>query len=81
MPSGYWGELSSSLDLAPGEEVLLSLPVNHLSTRWHFEIPFTFKVPAGQVYRPEEVGGKPETRLRYDLADLPDKIQEKIKEF
>jgi hypothetical protein len=81
MPSGYWGELSSSLDLTPGKEVLFSLPVNHLSTRWHFEIPFTFKVPAGHCCRAEEVGGEPEMSLRYDLADLPDKIQEKIKEF
>lgn len=78
---GYMGEVFSSLSLASGKEVLFSLPANHLSTKWHFEIPFTFAAPAVRCCRAEEVGGEPEMHLRYDLYDLPDNIQVKIKKM
>jgi hypothetical protein len=80
-PVGYDGDVSSSLDLPPGKEALFSLPANHVGEKWHFEIPFKFKVPAGHCCRTEDVGGEPEMHLTYGLWDLPPSIQTEIKKM
>jgi len=36
----------------PGGEVLFSVPVNHVSKTWHFEIPFRLALPNGSRIRP-----------------------------
>jgi hypothetical protein len=79
MPYGYESEVSSEMDIPPGTEAYFSLPANHLSETWHFEIPFTFKVPRGHCCRTEDVGGEPLIVLRYDLEDLPERVQSKLK--
>lgn len=42
MPYGYRFPASSSATLEPGQSVYFSLPKNHVSDRWHVEIPFRF---------------------------------------
>jgi hypothetical protein len=81
MPSGYESEASSSAEIAPGRDVYFSLPANHLSTTWHFVIPFTFVVPLESCCRPADIAGEPENLLRYDLWDLPDSIKTQIKKL
>jgi hypothetical protein len=37
--------------IPPGGQVLFSLPANHVSKTWHFEIPFRFALPSNQGLR------------------------------
>jgi hypothetical protein len=38
--------------ITPGEEVLFSIPANHVGTTWHCEIPFRFALPDKKRTRP-----------------------------
>ena len=38
--------------IAPGEQVYFSVPANHVSKSWHFEIPFQLAVPSHGRIRP-----------------------------
>jgi hypothetical protein len=80
-PWGYESEVSSTMLIPSEKAVLFSLPANHLSEKWHFEIPFTFKLPSGHTSRPEDVGGEPQMQLRYHLWDLPDAVQVQVKKL
>ena len=40
--------VASLITIGPGEEILFSLPVNHLNKNWHIEIPFNFELPQGK---------------------------------
>jgi hypothetical protein len=42
MPYGYNFEVSSFATLGPGQSIYFSLPRNHVSAKWHVEIPFRF---------------------------------------
>jgi len=77
-PAGYWFELGSLKIVRPGRELLFSIPVNQLGTKWHIQIPFEFEVPKGKVPRDPSVGGLPEMYLSYSLYDLPDEARAKI---
>jgi hypothetical protein len=57
LPRDYSSEVGGLHSIAPGEALLFSLPINHVSERWHFEIPFEFGLPKGRVPRDPNVGG------------------------
>jgi hypothetical protein len=38
--------------IAPGDQILFSVPSNHVSKTWHFEIPFRLAVPNNSAIRP-----------------------------
>lgn len=73
MPEGYWSEVSSSQSIPPGRAVLFSVPINHVSNTWHFEIPFEFDLPntRGKTLRDPKVGGIPSMVITYTIGDLP----------
>ena len=75
IPDGYGFEVGSPITVAPGKDILFSVPSNHLSRCWHMEIPFKFKLPVGNVPRPENVGGQPLMHIYYTWWDLPPNIQ------
>lgn len=79
MPRGYYFDLASAETILPGESLLFSVPVNHLSKSWHMEIPFQFDLPPGKGPRQQIVGGQPSMMLRYSGWDLPEGIQQQLK--
>jgi hypothetical protein len=57
--------------IAPGEQLYFSVPANHVSKSWHFEIPFRLAVPNNSRIRP------PYSYLAFYQEDL-DRAQEKV---
>lgn len=78
MPRGYMEEVGSLVTIEPGSDILFSLPVNHLSEKWHIEIPFEFEVPKGKGPHDSVYGGEPVLVLQYNLWDLPPKSRADI---
>jgi hypothetical protein len=75
MPSGYMSEVRSSESIQPSEDVLFSVPTNHVSKRWYFEIPFHFDLPIGKGPRDENIGGEPRMVVTYSMWDMPSKYR------
>jgi hypothetical protein len=80
IPRGYMEEVASLVTIGPGEEVLFSMPANHLSKRWHVEIPFEFELPKGKGPRDPANGGEPMMVVSYSLWDLPPKARTELGE-
>jgi hypothetical protein len=80
IPRGYIEEVASSMTIRPGQEIFFSIPVNHLSKRWHVEIPFEFELPKGKGPRDPTNGGTPMMVVQYYLWDLPSKSRAEIGE-
>jgi hypothetical protein len=80
IPRGYMGEVGSTERVSPGERILFSVPVNHLSERWHIEIPYTFDLPEGKCCRDADIGGEPKMVIEYSLWDLPPNFRAKIQQ-
>ena len=78
MPQGYMGEVGSTESIPPGEGILFSIPVNHLSDRWHIQIPYDFDLPPGKCCRDPNVGGQPHMVVDYELSALPSESRAKI---
>ncbi|HXA00089.1 MAG TPA: hypothetical protein VN025_20190 [Candidatus Dormibacteraeota bacterium] len=78
VPRGYMFHVASLIIIDPGEEILFSLPVNHLSRNWHIEIPFEFELPQGKGPRDPLNGGEPLMAVHYSLWDLPPKAQAEL---
>jgi hypothetical protein len=78
MPQGYEMELSSSESIPPGRAILFSVPVNHVSKKWHMEIRFEFDLPGGKGPRDPVTGGEPNMVLEYNLWDLPPERQAEV---
>jgi hypothetical protein len=78
IPRGYMEEVASLVSIGPGEEILFSIPVNHLSDRWHMEIPFDFELPNGKGPLRANTVGLPVMRVHYTLWDLPRNSQAEI---
>ncbi len=51
--------------IPPGGEVRFSVPINHVSTIWHFEVPFRFGFPSKKGFRP------PYSYVAFYEQDLP----------
>jgi hypothetical protein len=71
IPRGYMYETASWVSIGPSEEILFSIPVNHLSDRWHMEIPFDFELPHGKGPLRANTVGLPVMRVHYTVWDLP----------
>ena len=78
MPQGYVGEVGSTESIPSGEGILFSIPVNHLSERWHIEIPYDFDLPQRKCCRDPNVGGQPHMVVNYELWDLPPEARDTI---
>jgi hypothetical protein len=78
MPRNDLIDAASSISIRPGEQILFSMPVNHLVKHWHVEIPFEFDLPRGKCCRDEKTGGMPLMRVDYGLYDLPPQAQAQI---
>jgi len=50
IPRGNMEEVASSVSIGPGREIVFSMPINHLSERWHVEIPFDFELPPDKAH-------------------------------
>ena len=67
MPEGYDADVSSTATLEASESLLFSVPVNHLSEKWHIEISFRFDVPHKRPLHYEaNIGGQPHMDLPPD---------------
>lgn len=77
-PSGYMFHVGSFQSLAPGEQVLFSVPANHFDSRWHIEIPIEFDLPKGKGSRDESIGGLPKMTVDYSLWDLSPQIRKEL---
>jgi hypothetical protein len=78
VPRGSMFHVASLVSIEPGRDILFSLPVNHLSKKWHIEIPFEFELPKGKGRRVPINGGIPVMVVQYSLWDLPPKSQAEI---
>jgi hypothetical protein len=78
IPRGYMEEVGSLVTINPRREILFSMPANHLSKRWHIEIPFEFGLPKGKGPRDPNNGGEPQMVVTYSLWDLPPKSRAEI---
>jgi|SRR6266850_1145926 len=78
IPRGYMFHVGSSDSLAPGEEILFSVPANHFDKRWHLEIPIEFDLPRGKGPHDPNIGGQPIIVIDYSLMDLPPELQAEI---
>jgi hypothetical protein len=78
VPTGYMEEVASFVVIGPGEEILFSMPVNHLSKRWHLEIPFDFDLPHGKGPLPSNTVGITVMSVHYEVWDLPRNAQAAI---
>jgi hypothetical protein len=78
MPRNHLVDVASLISIRPGEQILFSMPVNHLGKHWHVEIPFEFELPRGKGPREDRTGGMPVMRVEYDLYDLPPQAQTQI---
>jgi hypothetical protein len=79
MPDGYDADVSSTATLRPSESLLFSIPFNHLSTKWHIEIPFRFDLPHKRPTHYEaQIGGQPHMTITYWLSDLPTDTRKQV---
>jgi hypothetical protein len=51
MPHGYMLDASSLVTIYPGKSIYFSLPRNHVSSKWHAEIPFWFDLKVKSTIR------------------------------
>src|SRR3954471_2667053 len=69
MPEGYDADVSSTATLQASEGLLFSIPINHLSGKWHIEIPFRFDVPHKRpLHYDANIGGEPRMTITYWLS-------------
>jgi hypothetical protein len=78
MPRNDLVDVASFISIGPGEQILFSMPVNHLGKHWHVEIPFEFELPRGKGPREDNTGGMPHMRVDYGLYDLPPQAQTQV---
>jgi len=79
MPEGYDTDVSSTETLQASESLLFSIPINHLSGKWHIEIPFRFDVPHKRPLHYEaSIGGQPHMVITYFLSDLPTDARKQV---
>lgn len=79
MPTGYDAEVSSAARISPGNSLLFSIPVTHLSKSWHIEIPYMFDIPHGKEPRQPTEGGEPKMVLLYSIWELPKDVKQQLR--
>lgn len=68
-PEGYSAELATLKIVEPGESVLFSVPLDHLSPYWHLRVQFTLDV-SGQR------GDQPYSYVEFYWDKLPKSVRE-----
>jgi hypothetical protein len=68
-PEGYSAEAFSTEIIAPGGDLLFSVPLNHVSPSWYVLIVFNFDVPGGGY------GSEPHSTLPFHWQDFPEKVR------
>lgn len=64
-PVGYDLDVGSRAVIRPGQEVLFSVPANHIDPRWYLRVRFELELP------PPKSGRQPYSFVEYGWADLP----------
>lgn|SRR5437879_6402160 len=78
VPRGYMEEVASLVTIGPGQEIRFSMPINHLSERWHVEIPFDFELPPAKGPLHSNTVGLPIMAVHYTVWDLPRNSQAEV---
>lgn len=73
IPIGRSIDFGSLVVIQPGENILFSVPTNHVTRNWYPEIAFDFELPrgSGRELRDPKVSLGPHIRISYTLADMP----------
>ncbi len=71
-PEGYSSEVFSTTIIKPGEDLLFSVPLNHVSPSWHMQVKF--KLHLSDAERVTE----PETTLAFYWQDIPEEFRESL---
>src|ERR1700730_11975372 len=66
--AGYAAEVFSTTTIAPGSDLLFSVPLNHVSQFWYLQIMFNLDVPGGGY------GSEPHSTLSFHWQDIPEKF-------
>ena len=75
MPRGQVIDVGSLVTIMPGKDVLFSIPINHLSDRWHVEIQFEFDLAKGKGPGDPKVSLGPSMVISYSMADVPPELR------
>jgi hypothetical protein len=65
LPTGYAPGLGTVQTIAPGKDLVFSVPANHLSPNWFMQVPFQFSLP------PVKEGEQPLCYAVFTWEDLP----------
>lgn len=68
-PEGYTAEVFSTTMIEPGNNLLFSVPLSHVSQSWYLQILFNLDV-AGATY-----GSEPESSVSFHWQDIPERIR------
>ena len=68
-PVGYDLDVGSPTVIRPGQEVLFSVPANHIDPRWYLRVRFELELP------PPKSGRQPYSFVEYGWADLPSTVR------
>ncbi len=71
-PAGYDLDVGSRTVIRPGQEVLFSVPANHVGPRWYLRVRFELELP------PTNSGRQPYSLVEYGWADLPATVRSSI---
>jgi hypothetical protein len=66
MPLGYGSSMGVVKTIAPGKDLVFSVPVNHVSPNWFMRVPFHFSLP------PVPKGRQPICYAEFIWDDLPE---------
>jgi hypothetical protein len=69
-PEGYSSEVFSTTTIQPGNDLLFSVPLNHVSPSWHLQVKFQLDLPGSQHV------SQPHTVLPFYWKDIPEKFRE-----
>lgn len=65
VPEGYSSEIYSLATVDPGEDLLFSVPANHLAREWYLRVRFRLEVS------PEKVGDQPYSYVDFRWEQMP----------
>lgn len=71
-PVGYSSEFITPRAVSPGESVLFSVPIEHVSPRWYIRVRFTLVVTP-----PVRGDEEPYSYVEFSWRNIPEKLREK----
>lgn len=66
MPAGYASGMGVGRTIAPGKNLVFSVPANHVSPNWYMQVPFHFSLA------PVKEGAQPICYAAFTWEDLPE---------